>query len=201
MAFVAVPNACKVVTRFDGQDYTWTNTLWFTKYLFDHDDQAELTALCDTGFGLALTPSMNSQCGYTLTQSYDMRTAYGDVIVVNTSAALGTASGGDMLAPSTCLVCTLRTGERGRAGRGRLYLAGFGEGLWTVGRWSTDLITAVEAVLEGLKLGALALGWTHVLVSRQLNGEVRTPPATIPVTDYDFRSTRPGSQRRRNARG
>lgn len=197
MAFQAVPNAAKAVVRFGYGLQVWTNSLWFTQSAFTTEDLEALAAAVDAGWGAGLLDVMSDQCNYLGTQVYDMRTVDGEIALDSDSAAAGHIHTGDALPLSACEVLTLYTLNRGRSGRGRLYISGMAESQWAAGVFDVPSETNIEAAYVATLSAAYSAGWASVIVSRQLNGVPRTTPLTQAVTSWDVRNRVPGSQRRR----
>jgi len=197
MAFVAVPNAAKCVVQFAGWQGPFSNTMWFTQALFGTDEQEALAALVDGAFAGDLLPLLNTGVAYVRTLCYDMRSADGPIVTANASAGSGSASSSDQLPGGTAMCITLRTANRGRAGRGRLYIEGFGESQWLEGHFVAGLTASVVTVLQGLHVATRAVSWEPVIVSRQLNGVARVPPVSQPITLVEARNNIDAHQRLR----
>lgn len=96
------------------------------------------------------------------------------------------------------MVVTFTTGGRGRSARGRAYLPGLNETTCDNSLFASGLIAPIRTWFEDLNAAvAGANGATHVLVSRQIDGQERDTPQVTPITGY---VPRPyvGSQRRSN---
>lgn len=114
--------------------------------------------------------------------------------------------GGDALPPQDALVITFRTASVGRAYRGRVYLAGQGEGHQNGGVWSAGILAAAEYGPASLTTRYLAgtgtnTNWAWSVISRQLNQVIRPEPVGTFVTSYTVRDTVYTQRRRTRGRG
>lgn len=201
MAFIAVPNAAKVVVQYVSGVHIWTNTLWFSKVLFTDEDLSILAQSVDNGWGASIRVPMAVTASYAMTTAYDMRTSFGSVVSANTNAGVGSDSTHDMISLGSTVVLTLHTANRGRAGRGRLYVSGLSEAMWDDAGFTTAAKGFVESAWADMRSYITGSGWAPVVTSHFLDGAPRTPPVTQPVTSVSIRSSMAGSQRRRNHRG
>ena len=64
-----------------------------------------------------------------------------------TSLTSGSGGASDYLPPQCAFVWTLNTGQIGRRRRGRIYVAGWGEGDQTNGQWTPTMLTASLAAM------------------------------------------------------
>jgi hypothetical protein len=200
MAFQPTPDGCMVVTPFSYVGFQWSNVLWYRMADFTEADMLDLTTEVMSAWFNEYDAHFGDGCSYGKAIAYDMRTQDGAVVVATADQGHGEATG-DPLSPNNCLVLTLRTALRGRAYRGRLYLAGHTESAMTNGQFTEGIITAAEALGSGLMWRPLQEGWTLCVRSGQLNGVQRENAVLTPVTSIECRSGKPGSQRRRVARG
>jgi len=196
MAFVPLPHGALCVVRFSGGDMIFTNGFYFVKQNFSESDQDALADTVDTRFGAPMKTIMSNECAYEVTTCYDMRTSTGRVVQNADGAGTGTQTD-DSLPLMSAMVVTLRTAERGRSARGRLYIGGLGEANFDGGQYSLAAKNAVLGNLSVLKSYALDLGWTWVVASRQQDGVPLTAMVGRPITSQEMRNYRPGSQRRR----
>lgn len=107
---------------------------------------------------------------------------------------------GEVLPLQSAAVLTLRTAARGRSGRGRVYISGWGEssssGSSLTPAAAAALITAAEAFLAALTVGSFP--W---VVYSQFSGNAPRPIGLdLAVTEVELRSSVFGSQRNRNKR-
>jgi hypothetical protein len=200
MAFEAVSNGAKAVVVMSQSPRLFTNTLWFTKTLFTLEDQETLASVVDSYFGLPMLAYISDQAGYVKSQVYDMRFADGPVVSNDTNAGVGAVSAGGSMPISSSICLTLRTANRGRSGRGRIYLAGFAESQWTNNEFSSGLEASLETLWSNFQVACGVVGWTPCVVSRYLNGAHRTTALAQPITSGEVRSLKEAHQRRRTAR-
>lgn len=198
--FIPTPNAALAVVQFGtvlGEGFS--NTFWFTNPDFSLVDQTALAALLD---GWASDDALAEMCpsaSYIQTTVYDQRTSDGAIVINNSGAGQGIQTG-ELMPPSVALVVTLYTAARGRTGRGRLYMGGFGENNLQNGLWNQEQADRVIDGLSDLQIAAAAAGWTWCVVSKYQNGQARQEGLARPIIDLLVRSLRVGSQRRRNDR-
>lgn len=199
MAFVATPNAAKVVVSFTTDTKPWSNTFWFTKSLFTDEDLTLLAALVGGTYGSELKGLLSVESAFVSAKAYDMRSSSGGTALNVDDAGAGTQSG-DALPIQAALVLTLYTGGRGRSSRGRVFVSGFGEDKFDSGSFDPTTMAAVVAVASGMKAACAGEGWNLVVNSYQHDGVVLSQGATRQVTDIVSRSFLLGTQRRRTQR-
>jgi len=199
MTFIDWPEGVKVAFNWNGPQGPWANVIAFTKPTFDEAQQlvlanAMMTAT-QTAYRLLLADSVTLE-NVTVT---DMR-VQGAPLVQSTAAALDGIDDGEQVNPSLSCIVTLRTAQRGRSFRGRMYLGGFAETWLVEGLWHADVMTGVVVQANLWKAFGLTEGWTQVVASEQYN-HVVLPHATLtPVIGWVARSNIPGHQRRRDRR-
>lgn len=100
--------------------------------------------------------------------------------------------------PSNCALCvSFRTNFRGRAFRGRNYVAGLAEANVTLNTVESALAESIRAGYENFP-SHLPEDFMHVVVTRRVNGVVQMPSAlTNQVTAYVLTDLIIDSQRRR----
>ena len=107
---------------------------------------------------------------------------------------------GDPLPLSAACVVTLRTANRGRSGRGRVYLAAFSEADSDGSLLSNARVATVETAFTAFR-AALAVQLIPLCVLSQFtNGAPRATGLLQNVIAHDVRNNTYGSQRRRNRR-
>lgn len=107
-----------------------------------------------------------------------------DYTYTNVVGNLGTQ---DAAPPVNALVVSWRTALAGRAYRGRSYQFGFHEadqdnGLWLAAGPVAAADLMVTNMLATFGPGGTDANWQFVIISRTLNGAIRTPPVGTPVT-------------------
>lgn len=196
MTFIPVPDCAMARIEFAQGTQMFSIAPWFRKSDFLYTDHTALAELVDDIVGTALVPGTSASVNYTGVRVYDMRSDQAPVVYVNTSA--GPGQGGAEFTPiSDCIVLTLRTAERGRSGRGRLYFSGLSETSITLGLWNQATADMVTNFYADLRDGAFGIGWTAVVASKYHNGEPRQTAASYPVTQFEVRNLVVATQRRR----
>lgn len=200
MPFTPTQDGALVVCRHHAGSEIWENHLWFSKPDFTQADQLALADMVLNEWYTYLDTFISDDFTYGPFYCYDMRTIDGPVIQ-STAGAQGGESTGDPVPRSACCVMTLRTAKRGRAHRGRIYFAGFTEPEIQAGNWSSALQNALTLLVGELAGGNPGLGWTFGVRSCQLDGIPRNPCLIEPITSWEIRSPKTGSQRLRVKRG
>jgi hypothetical protein len=196
MTFIAVPDGCKVTWAYTDGDTVCSNTLWYTQP--GAWDQADMTALA-TAINNRLTADFDNLISEDFSgidvKAYDMRSQDGPVSTV-TSTWEGQVVG--EAAPAQCAgVVTLRTGNRGRSGRGRIYIGGLSNTNITTNELSSGWVTAAITFLDGLVYATATAGWYWCVVSFQHNKVARDEGYAQFINSYEVRSAVLGTQRRR----
>lgn len=199
MPFVPTEHGAKVFMQFSNPLGTWGNILWFKKEDYVLADLQWLATQVKKSFvdnwvdKLVLGTSLPTVIGY------DMRTVDGEM-----ATAAGPNGTGDVdnepLPLGECLVVTFRTPKRGRAYRGRIYLAGMAEPQLDSALWEQDLRDAAIATFDDLKNELFYMDWEWGVHTTQVDHEKISPQTVTEITSYEVRSAIPGSQRRRNRR-
>jgi hypothetical protein len=149
---------------------------------------------------------LNPQTALQSVTLLDLRSSAGVEVPSNAAAVPGSA-GGVALPDEMAVVVTLRTANRGRSGRGRIYLPGFNAGASAAGgviaaaavtainNWvATNLLATLSA-----QLGPLVLGLPHRRAYTSPTGAAipDRPATTVAVTTATVRNNTWDSQRRR----
>ena len=197
--FIPVADGARAVTVYHQDTNVWTNTYWFTKFMWENSDLTNLAVAIDSTIHDTWITHLSNDVNYDFTRVYGMRTVADPVVV----SAAGAGAGGqsdDMMPLDDALVATLRTGNRGRSARGRLYISGLGKAQFTNGQFVSGAVTDLDAMLSYIMSSTAALGWTWCVVSFQENGVVRSSGLARPVTAYEVRSRIPGTVHTRDHR-
>lgn len=196
MAFVPTPNCVRIVISFAFGEQDFSNVFHATKSNFVEADMAALAEDIDAAVDASHMPNISNTISYVKTTVYDIRTADGPLVVDATNSGLGAAA--DTTVPiNNALVITLRTNTRGRTGRGRVYVTGFGDAELTNNSFSVNAQDAAVDYIMAVRAAMTGNGWTHVIRSTQVDGTPLNPAITRPVIAFDCRSRVVGSQRRR----
>lgn len=196
MTFIPTPHAVRLVLNFRIGDFAYSNVMVCTKTDYTQAEMEDLADDMDTYLGTELAGYLND-VNYVNVTAYDIRTSSGAVYVANAAAGSGTGGSGDSVSPALCIVVTCRTAARGRSGRGRQYLAGFGENSITDGLWTSAASGGAAGYIAARKAVIENAGFTWVIRSIQQDGVIQNPAVTRAVTSYEVRSLAPGTQRRR----
>lgn len=194
--FIPTDHACMVVARFMQPPEEFSFTTWFTKPNYSLSDLQGIADAVGAQVAGTILPELSIYIDYLGSRAYDMRTENGPVATSYTGAGDG-GKAGQVLVPSISCVLTLRTANRGRSGRGRLFIAGWSEDNLEMGGFTSAAVGAVEDFGSGLLSAAALIGWTWCVVSRYTNGQPRAKGLAQPVVNSEVRSTKPGTQRRR----
>lgn len=133
------------------------------------------------------------------TVNQESNSAPGSTLVVSPEVA-GT-KGGASLAGGSALVATLRTDQRGRNYRGRMYLGGISEADRGGNEIGGGLIANIITALLALKTAIEALGAIWVVVSHFLNKVPRAQGLKTPITAISMDSYLDSQRRRLTGRG
>jgi hypothetical protein len=199
MAFIPTTHGAKAFLSFTSDIGTWGNTLWFRRENFTLAMQEDLADMVKGFWVDYWVDRLAEGVSLPLVQVYDMRTYDGPVVT-----GTGPDGSGDVinetLPLSLCLVATLRTALRGRAYRGRLFIAGMAEPQLDEGIWDTTIIGQLEAFLVGFQAAVVAEGWDWCIHTSQVNHVTLNPQILTPIISTSVRSNIPGHQRRRDRR-
>lgn len=197
MAFIPTPNAAKVYYSWARSgDTPMGSTLWFTKTDFTLADMEALGDAVGAWQNAQIMPRISADYTSQDVVVYDMTDSEGPVVTRTIAATTGSQAG-ERTSEGLCWVQTFRTNARGRTGIGRNYLSGF-----TENQCNGNLINSSEGALNEVAFDSLtnyipATGWTHVIVSFQLDGVKRTAGLARAVVTSEGRSNVLGYQRRR----
>jgi hypothetical protein len=200
MSFIPVPQCVLARLKFvTGLTYLEASlNIWFQRAEFGKSEMEALNADLESDLITDLMLCLTNPCKAVGITTYDMRAEDG-IKVESTFEISGT--GGELpLSPATCCLITFGNDQRGRWGRGRLYVPGLDE------EWCDELdITALnaDAILAAFQQNLLTSppsGWTWVVVSRRHNKQPRTEGVYSPVTWAKLRNYRFAFQRRRAQR-
>lgn len=198
MTALICPNAWHVQQFFTSDEDTWSNVFGADVGALVNLTQANSDSLTD-----AIQDAWNDHLKALVDASVtldkivvtDVRTE-GAPQFFKSYATAGTATG-DRLPDELAVVLTLRTGLRTKAGRGRMYLAGFAEGSNAGGGViDSATVTAVEDYGAQLKSSMAGLSWDLGVISRHAPA-FGTTGTIRPVTALEVRNNVWKSQRRR----
>lgn len=198
--FVPVPNCMQLVVEWGNSSIQWTNGFWFRKEGFvtaDLQDAAEaLNAVLVTDY----LSAMMSAWYLRKVTAIDM-TEQGAPSYIHTNGVNAGGTGGDVAPITNCLVVTLRTAKRGRAYRGRLYLAGFEQDDLNAQQLNdAGVIGDVELAMQAVLADMATAGFTWVVAHRYTGSTPLETGTSEAVTSTEVRNNYLGSQRRRTRR-
>lgn len=200
MTFIPIPHGARVdiIQTFMGIQ-TVVNRLHYVKPDFTFSDQQWLAVQIAATWQDDLGPYVADDLVLTAIRVTDMRSDDGPVYTLAPSGIAGQKLE-DPLPISAALVVTLRTSNRGRSARGRMYVAGFTEDIWDGDEFNTATAAGVLDYVHRLRDDMYPGGWGMVVASFQSNGQPRQQAQVLSVSTIEIRSRLPGSQRRRTGR-
>jgi len=199
MAFVAWPDGAMGICQWSCGLGTWTNRLAFRKAGFNYDDMAVLSNSLNAGIRTSFKNLLADTVTFYGWDIIDMR-AFGAQAYIT---AYGGAAGlniNEVLPPSVCVGLTLRTPLRGRAFRGRQYVAGLAEDQIDAGIWDAAATAEVADQWGAWQEIAQNVGWDLCIPTTQINKVPQSPAVLTTVTSMEVRSGIPAHQRRRDRR-
>lgn len=196
MTFVPMEQGARAVVRWTHGAETFSNVFHFTKGNFTTPDMEALAAAVQLAAVSNLKYALSPDVSLVKTEVYDVRSSTGAVVEDTTGAGAGGGSG-DTIPINTALVVTLYSATRGRAGRGRCYVAGMPESLMTNGIFTSGAIALGEEYVEYVQSRAASEGWTLCVRSAQLDKQPINPAVGRPIVSIVCRNGYPGTQRRR----
>lgn len=196
MAFIPFVGVVRAVIGQTLVGEPFSNTLWFAKDGYTFADQQILAGVLWSAWASEIAPLMCSQWNLVRVQVYDMTNPNAPVATQSAEAVPGVGATDPIPQHSACVV-TLRTAGRGRSARGRIFLAGFGEGSIDLGEFVPSVVQNVVEAIEDVAAAAAAEGWTHVVAQQYAEGQPLAQGFSRPVTAYEVRSGIPGTMRKR----
>lgn len=145
-----------------------------------------------------LMPTLSTDAEFTGVTSYAMDSSTAPKAVASIIPPVVGGAGADINSRGASIVISLLTGGRGRSQQGRIYLPGAADSAMVNGVWAASVLTTQQTVWQAFGTQLATIGWTHVVVSRQLDGVLRTALSSRAVTAYRVNAG-VGTQRRRNA--
>lgn len=199
MAFIAWPDGAMAVFQWASGLGTWTNRMAFTKPDFTYVDMANLSAILEQAIRTSYKQLLADTVTFYGVDVIDMR-AFGAQAYVTPYAGAPGLDTAEVLPSGVAVVITTRTPLRGRAFRGRMYLAGFAEDQLDAGIWDAGCTSECLSQVGAWRAVATASGWTHSVPTTQINKVPQSPAVMTPITSIAVRSGIPGHQRRRDRR-
>lgn len=199
MSFVPWDQGAMGVFQWSGPNGTWTNRFAYKKDNFTYNDMVALSQNLEANIRTAYKGFLADTVTFYGVDVIDMR-SFGAQAYISAYAGAPGLDEGEILPASVCAVCTLRTPGRGRAFRGRTYLAGFSEAFLDGGIWDAGLTAEVLSQMGAWQQAAVSQGWTLCVATKQINKVPLALAQLNAVTSLDVRSAIPGHQRRRDRR-
>lgn len=200
MAFIPVDNVAKVEMLFFKGTVPVVNRFFFYRPIdWGGSEMLALATAVENAYLDAWKMYISDTINLSAIRVTDMRSETAPVL---TKTVTGGA-GGKIEQPlplSDCLVVTLRTSWRGRTARGRVYLSGLTEDQWDGSQFASALKTAAENYISTIAFEAASENWQLGIVSFYSNYLPRSEGLFRPVSGWEVRSLKPGSQRRRDYR-
>lgn len=201
MPFVPNPNAARIIIGGQLSGFPCLN-VWHVQ-MANPDNSADLQAagsVISNAWADNFIPILSQDYSFDSFTCYSLVSDTSPVVTVTAPSPLAGAVTSDSESRNVAIVLTLRTGTRGRTGRGRKYVGGVPEGDTSDGSLSPADLTAwqsaANAFLLQVNTGSIAL----CVYSQFVGGLPRTLGVLRPVTAIEIRSPVPGSQRRRSHR-
>jgi len=176
------------------------NTLYFLNVGgFSTSDMTALAEELATVWEADFAPFVHDGVELDFIRVTDMNSDTAPSIEVLTSVA-GDAAGANMPGNVTGAV-SFKTALRGRSYRGRNYVVGLMDAHIVNDTIDAGVVAGYENAYASLNAAALALGWTHVVASKQHDGVLFNPGTTTPVTSYRMENHIDSQRRRLFGRG
>jgi hypothetical protein len=198
MAFIPYPDGARAVMVFTQGPLRWTNTLWFEDLTPASPTIQDLADYLGGWAGTQIMPNLDDSVQFQYAEVYDMSSVNGQVYL-SSNAPISGGVVGDTSPLNTALVVTFYSAFRGRSGRGRNYITGFGEvDVSTNAVGNAARVTAIENAYINLKDNVQQQsGYYWVVASQFTNGVPRVEVLGSQVLTVSVRSNILGTQRRR----
>lgn len=188
MTFIDTPAAAKAVFIYDLFGQTLVNNIWFGGS--SNYTEANLDSLADalaSWWDAELQQYQTDDITLDTIKTYDMSDIDGPVYELTVNGVgedIGAALPGQ-----NAMVVTFKTANRGRSGRGRVYLPPFNEDQCVGNIWDSTLRGNIETVFGNLNSYVSSINSSeHVVVSFQKNGVTLSTGNKQTVTDYQARA-------------
>lgn len=201
MAFVPNPNAVRVVLDGELAGYPHNNILHFRMDSPDSPgDLLALTGLVGNAWDTHFNPLISNDFRLLGITVYSLTSETAPVVTNVFSVARPGLVNSDTNGRGVAVVLTKRTGARGRAGRGRIYIGGVPDNALVDGELDSTTEAAWRSAASAF-LAAVNTGSPSFCVYSTMSGGDPLPEGILrTVTALELRTPVPGSQRRRNHR-
>jgi len=204
MAFIPIPNVVQLNLEHKLFDQDVVNTTyWLNASPWTVTDMIDLVSANISMWTTEIMPLLSQDLTFENVKSRDLTVQIGlsYEAAVNPIVAGGIATAG---LPGNVALCVKKTtGYSGPNARGRIYLAGMGEGFVIGNEVTSSFLANILAALADWQSGVESLlsGVTHVHVSRYLNGVPRTVGAYWNVLTFTGDTILDSQRRRLTGRG
>lgn len=185
MAFIPAPNAARVAITMMSGTYNTVNTLWFTK-----PGGYDATALNDllgevlSFWGTEIMPVLCTATSLTEGYALDASDIDGPSVGAIVSPAVTGGEADTAASLASAMTITFRSAARGRSGRGRNYISGWGEDAMTQANFGNDERLFMNVAWTELETYLSGTGSTHVVMSFNSGGSPRAAGVAFPVLTY-----------------
>lgn len=201
MPFVPSSNAVRVSLELQQGTRPMANVLHFV--LDDSSDPALLLACAtfayDT-YAATFLPLLHTSVVLQTATAYSLQSVTAPVASYTPTVPDTGDVTGEQLPLQSAAVLTLRTNARGRSGRGRLYLSGWGESSSSASSLTPAAAAALQTAAAAFLAACQASDFSLIVYSQFSGNDPRPVGLTLPVTEIELRSAVFGSQRNRNRR-
>lgn len=201
MPFLPTPGGVRIVLRHVQGPREWVNVMH--SQTAPGPDAETLEFIAQTfydAWAANIMPLMAPASVLVEAKAYSLDAV--DAPIASVSPEVGTPglSTGEPLPLQSAAVATLRTANRGRSGRGRIYIAGWPETASNQSELVPGFLSNLGAALDDFQADLASQLIPLCVLSQQIGGNKRTEGLLQVVTDIVVRNGVFGSQRRRNAR-
>lgn len=186
MAFIPVADTVRTAIRCQAASKNLVNTMWFRRVGgWDLSGVDDLHAALLQWWEDYIMAQLNQTVTAVDITSYDMTSSSGFVVTTPFAAGVIGANASPPAPLNAAMTVTFRTTVRGRSGRGRNYLGGWGENQLDQRLFVAGTVSAIQSGYSLLPGDIAATGADHVVASLYSGGAPRTAGITYLVTEYD----------------
>ena len=197
MAFQPTEDVVSAELRYTWQGQLVENRLHYFKTGFVTADMGLLAQALYELWANSLSTVVSSEVLLREVYVTDLRTADGPVATYAPGTLVGGSNVNESVTNNTSIVISLRTAQRGRSRRGRIYHVGLTENMIADNRISTAARDSILAGWADFRETAATAGWTLVVLSRVVDGVPRPVASSATVTQMLITDDVVDSQRRR----
>lgn len=201
MAFIPTPGGVRVVLTHQMGLLSWNNILHTeTSPGASAEDLEFIAEQFYTAWGDTILPGLANAVTLASASAYSLDSASAPIGTYVPEVPVVGGIAGDPLPPQAAVVVTLRTANRGRSGRGRIYISGFSEGDSTGSQINVPRAATIQTGMTAFRAALAAQLIPLSVLSQYTAGAPRAAGLLQTVTAHDVRNNTFGSQRRRNRR-